>query len=156
MDLSEPLALIETLSSRLELTDADIGDLGGRIGALSNDVSALSNSLVGLEGDVRALSNDVGALSKCLVGQEGDVRALSLNFNDVDLNVSGVARIGGSNILDLIDKAMSEPYVLPNDISLSNLTVEKIKGIGFPEYLYVQGSLYPDGILHQIGNPVQQ
>ncbi len=28
-------------------------------------------------------------------------------------------------------------------------------GIGFPEYIYVQGSLYPEGNLHQIGNPVQ-
>ncbi len=56
------------------------------------------------------------------------------------------------NILDLIDEATSDPYVLPNDISLSNLTVEKVEGIGFPEYVYVQGSLYPDGTLHLIGN----
>jgi hypothetical protein len=44
--------------------------------------------------------------------------------------------------------------VLPNDISLSNITVEKVKGIGFPEYVYVQGSLYPKGNLHQIGDPI--
>ncbi len=31
------------------------------------------------------------------------------------------------NILDLIDEATSDPYVLPNGISLSNLTVEKIR-----------------------------
>ncbi len=46
--------------------------------------------------------------------------------------------------------------MLPNDMTFSNLNVEKIKGIGFPEYVYVQGSLCPDGNLHQIGNPVQQ
>ncbi len=50
VDLSEPLALIESLTSHLELTDADIG--------------ALSNSLVGLEGDVGALSNDLNTLSR--------------------------------------------------------------------------------------------
>ena len=71
-----------------------------------------------------------------------------LDFSVIDLNVSGVARIDGSNILDLIDDARSDPYVLPNDISLSNLTAEKLTGIGFPEYIYVQGSIYPDGNLH--------
>jgi hypothetical protein len=39
---------------------------------------------------------------------------------------------------------------------LSNITLEKVIGIGFPEYVYVQGSLYPDGTLHQIGNPDQR
>ncbi len=78
-----------------------------------------------------------------------------LNFSVFNLNVSGVATIGGSNILNLIDEATSDPYVLPIEMFLSNLTVEKVKGIGFPEYVFVQGSLYPDGNLHQIGDPAQ-
>ncbi len=41
VDLNEPLELIESLRCRLELEDADLG--------------ALSNSLVGLEGDVDIL-----------------------------------------------------------------------------------------------------
>ena len=36
------------------------------------------------------------------------------------------------------------------------MTAEKIKRIGFPEYVYVQVSLYSEGNLHQIGNPVQR
>ncbi len=75
-----------------------------------------------------------------------------LNFSVVDLNVSVAAKIDGSNILDLIDEATSDTYVLPNDISLSSLTMEKVKGIVCTEYVYVQGSPYPDGNLHQIGN----
>ncbi len=58
------------------------------------------------------------------------------------------------NIFDLIDDATSDSYVLPNDIFPSNLAVDKVKGIGFPEYVYVKGSIYPDGNLHQIGNPI--
>ena len=42
VDLSEPLGLIESLTSRLEPVDADIGslwnDMGEGIGALSNDL----------------------------------------------------------------------------------------------------------------------
>jgi len=65
VDLSEPLVLIESLTSRLELADADIGalssDLGGCIGALSNDMG----------GRIGALSNDlggrIGALSNSLI-----------------------------------------------------------------------------------------
>ncbi len=55
-----------------------------------------------------------------------------MNFSVVDLNISGVAKIGGKSILDLIDES-SDQYVLPNDIILSNLTVEKVKSIDFPE-----------------------
>ncbi len=51
-----------------------------------------------------------------------------------NLKISGIAQIFGSNILDLIDEASGQ-YVLPNDVSLSNLIVEKIMGIGFPEYV---------------------
>ncbi len=73
-----------------------------------------------------------------------------------NLNISGAARLNGLNVLDLIDEARIEPYVLPEDISLINLTTNKLAGIGFPEYIYLQGSLYPKGILDQIGNPVQK
>ena len=59
------------------------------------------------------------------------------NFSVSNLDVSGAARVNGSNILDLIDDARTEPYVLPDDISLSNLTTNKLTGIGFPEYIYV-------------------
>ncbi len=184
MDLSEPLALIESLTTRLD----------DNVDGLSNDIGALSNNLVGMEEDVgaletwravtdpkiralqefdvvfyndlqnlhgeiddvaenasnarAALSNELSgrieALSINLVGLEEDVSALSntlaydyittrdlndqlvatyiqsyekLNFSVVDLNVSGVERIGESNIFDLIDEAMSDPYILPNDIS---------------------------------------
>ncbi len=62
------------------------------------------------------------------------------NFSVSNLDISGAARVNGSNILDLIDDARTEPYVLPEDISLSNLTTNKLTGIGFPEYIYVQGS----------------
>jgi hypothetical protein len=57
-----------------------------------------------------------------------------------------------TELRDKPDVSTPGPYVLPSDISLSNLTVEKVKSIGFPEYVYVHGSLYPDGNLHQIGN----
>ena len=69
--------------------------MGGRIGALSNDmggrIGALSNSLIAagqaittlqefdlvLYGDLRNLEGDVTALSNSLVGLEEDVGALS-------------------------------------------------------------------------------
>ena len=60
VDLSEPMGLIESLTSRPEMADADIGalsnDMGKRIGALSNDMG----------GRIGALSNDLGALSNSL------------------------------------------------------------------------------------------
>ena len=84
-----------------------------------------------MQGDVTTLSNNYGALSNTLAYEM-------------------------SNILDLIDEATAAPYVLPNDTSLGNLIVERVKGIGFPKDVYVQGSLYPDGNLHQIGNPAQR
>ncbi len=46
--------------------------------------------------------------------------------------------------------------MLPDDISPSNVTVETLTGIEFPEYICVQGSPYPDGILHRIRNLVQK
>ncbi len=114
-----------------------LNELGGRIGAISNN-------FIGLHDDVSALSNtlaydyirarDLNDQLMTTYAQKYEKRSFSV----VNLNVSGVARIGGSNILDLIDEAMSDPYVLLNDISLSNTTVEKVKGIGFPEYVYVQ------------------
>jgi hypothetical protein len=71
VDLSKPMVLIESLTSRLEQADADIGalsnDLGGRIGALSND----------LGGRIGALSNDMGPMSNSLIELEGDFDALS-------------------------------------------------------------------------------
>ena len=70
MDLSEPLGLIESLTSRLDLAAADIGalsnDLGGRIGALSNDMG----------GRIGALSNDLGALSNSLIAGSQTITTL--------------------------------------------------------------------------------
>ncbi len=34
--------------------------------------------------------------------------------------------------------------------------MEKLTGMEFPEYIYVQGSLYLDNILHKIENSVQR
>ncbi len=116
--------------------------------ALWNDVGghieALSNNLIGLKDDVSALSN---ALAHDYITMR--------DLND-HLVSTYVQKYGIGNILDLIDEATSDPYMLPNDISLRNFTVERVKGIGFYEYECVKGSLYPDGNLLQIGSPAQR
>ncbi len=113
-------------------------------GALQGDVASLSNNLVGLEEDVNDLGGRIGALSNNFVGLKGDVQTLSntlaSDYNTTrdlhdELMATYAQKYEIENILDLIDEATSDPYVLPNDISLSNLIVEKIKGIGFPEYV---------------------
>ncbi len=97
-------------------------DLGGRIGDLSNN-------LVGLEEDVNAMLNTLAYDYVTTRDLKDELMAAyiqnyeKLSFNVIDLNVSGVARVGGSNILDLINEATSNPYILPNDVSLSNLAV---------------------------------
>ncbi len=110
--------------------------VGGRVGTLSNN-------LVGLEKDDNALSNNLAY---------DYIKTRDLNYQFM---TTYVQKYEIENILDLIEEATSGPYVLPYDISLSNLTVEKVKGIRFPEYVYVHGGL-PDENLHQIGNPVQR
>ena len=40
VDLSEPLGLIESLTTRLEVTDADLGALQGDVTAISNTLAA--------------------------------------------------------------------------------------------------------------------
>ncbi len=130
VDLGEPLAIIESLTSRLELTDADLGALSnslvgpeGDVGALSRDVSALSNNHVGLKEDVSVLSNTLvhdyiptrGLNAKLMATYKHQFE--KLNFTVVDLKISGVAKIGGQSILDPIDET-SDQYVMPNDITL--------------------------------------
>ncbi len=77
------MRLIESLTSRLDLADTDIGtlsnELWGRIGALSND----------LDGRIGALSNNLDALSNSLVIWKATadqtittLQVLDLMFND--------------------------------------------------------------------------
>ncbi len=72
MDLNEPLAVIESLTFRLELAHADIGALSKK-----HDERPHRRSLERSRRAHRALSNDVGALSNSLVDLEGDFDVLS-------------------------------------------------------------------------------
>ena len=49
VDLSEPMGLIESLTSRLDLADADIGALLNYLGALSNSFRAAGQIITTLQ-----------------------------------------------------------------------------------------------------------
>ncbi len=85
---------------------------------MEEDLGALSNTLTYDNITTRDLNDDLMVIYHTKKYEK-------LNLSVGDLNGSGEAKINGSHILGLIDEAPGQ-YVLPNDITLSNLTEEKI------------------------------
>jgi hypothetical protein len=118
VDLSEPLALIESLTTRLDYN----------VDGLSNDIDALSNNLVGLEKDVGALEPwraaadpKIRTLQEFDVVFYNDLRNLHGDIDDVAENASS-ARAALSNDLSGRIRALSNNLVwLEEDVNaLSN------------------------------------
>ena len=127
VDLIEPRELIESLISRLDMADADIGalsnDLGGRIGALSND----------LIGRIGALSNDVGALSNSLIAAHQTIETLQefglvinnglrnlhneINAVEGDINEFSLNLVGLEGDVGALSNTLAYEYITINDLN---------------------------------------
>ncbi len=91
----------------------EIDDVAANTTQNSSNIASLSNTL---HYDYITISDINDQLTATYIQQYE-----KLNFSVSILNMSGAAQINVSNILDLIDEASTESYVLPDDTPLTTL-----------------------------------
>ena len=169
---------IETLSNfvypEIQRIDTEIASLSNDFSSLSNevreneeDIASLSNyaytQVASINSEYESLSNDLytdyltiselnDQLTANYIQKFEKLNFVTSNLSASNLAVSGGLTINGCNIEDLIPEP--DPYVLPPDITLNSVTTQILNGTGFPENIFVNGTLIPHiEIYHTIGLP---
>ena len=169
VDLSEVQEEIQVLSTVVAANASDIEVLLIGVDANTEDIENLTNRVDGVADDVQQNTDEVAALSNDLAYNYLTTSELNTqltasyvqryelaNLPVGDIAVSGSLTLGGENILNLIPDP-TPPYVLPDDISVANLTTDTLTGTNFPEFVTVTGGLFPSqNNWFQIGNPASR
>ena len=164
---------MSSLSSEVSENETGLASLSNQVKINADDIASLSNhvdknvkGLASLSNQVKINADDISTVSTDLANNYITISALNtqltstyiqqfekLNFSVTNLDVGGSLTIDGVPIADIIANSQ-DSYEHPSDITLSGLTVEKIIGTGFPEYVTVEGSLIPSqDVWYQLGNP---
>ena len=171
-DISDLATRVATNETSIGTVSTEVSTLGTDVGTNTADIAALATRVAANESDIEALSNDLNTnylttaelndqLTASYIQQyeKNDFEVERLTVPDpsqiVFTNFQGNAHDPPLTLPDLVELAVDESrYEHPDDIALSNLTVERILGTDFPEFVTVEGSLIPSiDNWWQLGNP---
>ena len=169
VDLSEVQEEIQTLTTAVSGNAAGIEALVVQGDANAEGIDSLGNRVDGVAGGVQQNTDGLTSLANTLTNNYLTTSELNTqliasyvqryelaNLPVGNIAVSGNLTLGGENILDLIPDP-TPPYVLPDDITVANLTTTTLTGTGFPEFATVAGGLFPSqNDWYQIGNPASR